>query len=472
MTQDFPRAAFRIFVVLCFVAVLFYMFRLYTFSYFWLDDFNNLFWVQKTGGWALLWHTLNPFSDFFRPVGMLAYWTLWRLFDLAPLPYHLFALSIHGLNIFLVYLLLKHLLQSPFAAACGAMLFSYQAAYWEIFWSFGLIFELLSGSLFFIGLWIYFRFGDSMKGVLFASAIYILAIKAKEMAITLPVIWLLYEIIVGRRVVFASTLWDKETIRNNLPQLLQLLKRFSIPGVIALWFVYLKVSTMAETGTSSSYYLDFSLHTLMRGYAWYFDAIYDAPLGWMGWIGIAVMAVGLPLLITRDRLALFFLGYIFLSFLPVLPIPNHWAAFFWYIPFFGLCGLVGQMAKEITGWLSKRMSPPRIILVGGLVFALVFYQYFVFQIRWSRPQRDWAREVSQEYRSFILGLRALPQPAPNETVYYGSTPRYFNDNTILSATQVAFRRTDLQARIVEEFSPESRYRVRFENSSVILDESN
>jgi hypothetical protein len=46
------------------------------FSYFSLDDFNNLFWVQRISGWSMLWHVVDPFSDFFRPLGMSVYWIL------------------------------------------------------------------------------------------------------------------------------------------------------------------------------------------------------------------------------------------------------------------------------------------------------------------------------------------------------------------------------------------------------------
>ena len=127
----------RVFFAACLGTILYLTFRLFSFSYFWLDDFNNLYWVQKLGGTTLLWDIVNPVSDRFRPVGWFAYWVVWRGFDLAPLPYHVVAWAVHALNVFLVYVLLQRMLQSDYAAAFGALLFTFQSVYWEVYWSFG-----------------------------------------------------------------------------------------------------------------------------------------------------------------------------------------------------------------------------------------------------------------------------------------------------------------------------------------------
>jgi hypothetical protein len=76
------------------LAATFYAWR---FSYFWLDDFNVFFWIQRLDQsfWRMAWDCLNPFATAFRPVGMFFYWIFWHLFGLSPLPYHLFAWAIH-----------------------------------------------------------------------------------------------------------------------------------------------------------------------------------------------------------------------------------------------------------------------------------------------------------------------------------------------------------------------------------------
>src|SRR6185369_10659478 len=43
------------------LASTFYSWR---FAYFWLDDFNNLFWVQQQSLARMLWYNVNPFANF------------------------------------------------------------------------------------------------------------------------------------------------------------------------------------------------------------------------------------------------------------------------------------------------------------------------------------------------------------------------------------------------------------------------
>jgi len=64
-------------------------------------------------------------------------------------------------------------------------------------------------------------------------------------------------------------------------------------------------------------------------------------------------------------------------------------------------------------------------------------------------------------------LEALPSPSPREVLYFDSKPSQFNQTNLLSATQVALRRTDVGAEFVSEFPPDARYRLRFEGTHLI-----
>lgn len=91
-------------VIALIMAATFYSWR---FSYFWLDDFNNLFLVQQQSLVHMLWYNVDPVADFFRPFGMLVY------------------------------------------------LFGFRANFTDIYWNFGTIFELLAFLLMFLALLIY-----------------------------------------------------------------------------------------------------------------------------------------------------------------------------------------------------------------------------------------------------------------------------------------------------------------------------
>src|SRR5262245_13970302 len=86
-----------------------YVIYVWRFSYFWLDDFNNLYWVQRESGWSMLRHIIDPTSTFFRPFGMLFYWVFFRIFELHAIPYHAFAWGLHVVNVGLLYLLLARI---------------------------------------------------------------------------------------------------------------------------------------------------------------------------------------------------------------------------------------------------------------------------------------------------------------------------------------------------------------------------
>src|SRR5688572_21601351 len=123
MTASRSLIMFSRFVpAICLAALVGFAFRLFHFVYFWVDDFNNLFWVQQTSASALLLHVADPGSQFFRPVGMVLYWTLLQCCDLDPAAYHGVAWSLHVVNVLLVYLIVLHFVRSPYAAAAGAAL--------------------------------------------------------------------------------------------------------------------------------------------------------------------------------------------------------------------------------------------------------------------------------------------------------------------------------------------------------------
>ena len=62
-------------------------FYAWRFSYFWLDDFNVFFWIQRLDRslWQMVWDCVNPFTSAFRPVGILFYWVCpesWMCFQI------------------------------------------------------------------------------------------------------------------------------------------------------------------------------------------------------------------------------------------------------------------------------------------------------------------------------------------------------------------------------------------------------
>src|SRR5678815_3748670 len=70
-------------------------FRLYSYAYFWLDDFNNLHWVRLSTFPEALGLIISPSAEAFRPTGMLVYKLAYALFGRDSRPYHWIVWGIH-----------------------------------------------------------------------------------------------------------------------------------------------------------------------------------------------------------------------------------------------------------------------------------------------------------------------------------------------------------------------------------------
>jgi hypothetical protein len=408
------------------LASTFYSWR---FAYFWLDDFNNLFWVQQQSFARMLWYNVNPFADFFRPFGMLVYWILWQAFGLAPLPYHTIAWILHTANVFLLYVLLSRIIGSRYAAAVGALLFGFRSNFTDIYWSFGTIFELLACLLVFLAILIYA--GEfSYSRLLFVAVLYLLAIKSKEMAVTLPAILLLYDVCIRK---------EKFDPRR--------LVWFAALGVFTVAWSYVRFLSMGSDSPANPYYMDFSAITMGRGYGWYFDHLYGLRLRWGAWT-IAMVLLAAAFAYAREKRGLFFIGYFFITLLPVVFLVNHRYEFFWYLPFFGIAGLAALVTVAVERQLRQLLSERSLEVAGVIMFGLLAVGHYVRERAASAEVLENERSLAVEYASFVQSIRGLPSPENAGTVLIKDVPRHFTPEVLTSAVQVILRRTDIHAEVV------------------------
>ena len=466
--------------VLCLGLLLFCTYRLYKDAYFGDDDFRNLYWVQQNSFVSMIGYLVAPISSYFRPAGMMCYWVLLRFFDLNPAAYHWLAWSFHAANTALVYFILKRLTGSGPGAAVGAMLFASEAAFAEIYGCFCTIFELVAAFFSFIGILLWTSERRGWWRVVLASLTLLLAMKGKEMAITLPLVWLSYDLL----------------LRKDMNW--RMAAHWALPGGLALWYGLTK--TLAMRGVASEsltvllltpftalgfvaaacfgifgwlqvtnfdpYHLSINWSTLSSGFGYYLNMLFSTNFRWEIWF-VSIVALLLVLALSRQRLALFFGLYVFITFLPVIFLINHRFVFYWYLPFLGVCGLAAVLAKKVYSVIEMRN--PRWLTQGGASAAFVLLCWVVFQVHKeaNRPKMSFWKDRAHEHRALVTGLRALPPPPPGETIFFDSKPSHFDETVLLSATQVVLGRTDLRVRLVTQFPPEARYRMRFRDSHLV-----
>ncbi len=421
------------------LAAVFYSYR---FAYFTMDDFDNIYWARTQTLPSMMWHNLNPLSDFFRPFGMTIYWFLWKMFDLHALPYHLFAWALHAGNVILVYVLISQITGSRSGAALGVMLFGFRANFADVYWNFGSIFDLLALFLMLVTLWIYIRKPLSYRSIVLIVLLYLLAIRSKEMAITLPAVLMFYDLCFRRK-------FDR--------------LRLALYGCLfgmGLWFAFFKISTMAKVHSTDPYYMNFTALTLGRGFGWYFNGLYGTPLRWGAWLTIAAVLL-CTMTMLKERRGIFFLGYLFVTLLPVVFLVNHRFDFYWYVPFFGIAGLVATLVNALEENLRRGFSPKAVYAAGIAAFLVVGAAHCLEESRRIASHLQLQREQSAEYVRFTDILSRLPQPGEAETVYYKTFPQQLAGAGLTIATQVALHRTDVKVEIVDTFPVPCRYCIDF-----------
>lgn len=228
------------------------------------------------------------------------------------------------------------------------------------------------------------------------------------------------------------------------------------------------MKTAEPYGPSFAYFMDLSPESLGRGYAWYFNAISHSHWTPLLWFAVLTSS-GVLAVVFRARLAGFLLGYILIALLPVVIFPNHRVGLFWYIPFFGVCGLAALAVHAIGGSFESRAQLRQPHLVASVLFTIACMLQFTVQERLNRDSREWAQGVASEYRSFVEGLRGIPSLPQDSTVYFRSVPHYFDIVTTRSAVQVVLGRTDVRIQIVPEFPRDALYRVSFDNGKLALE---
>jgi hypothetical protein len=405
-------------------------------AYFDLDDFNNIYWTQDLTLSGMLAHLVDARLDFFRPAGMFWYWLMGMSSQLDPVPFHILELVFNGVNVALVCLLVLSITGRGVAAILTAVLWISSPALMDALWWFGSMFEVvftagyLAAALSFIHTTAWFR------KTIAVAIFYVLALQAKEMAITLPVVLLLYEVIVQRR------------LRTEVRQRVIF---YGTLGVISAYFTVIKMHAMADHDPSAPYFFSLSLQTLGDDAQWYaahlFAALSDQPA-----IALLVLAgLALAALLGRDRAMVFSLAFAAVSIAPVIFLPNHLFAFFLYLPSIGIWLCVAQATVRIGDLLRDRVRQwlPRAGPLAPLCLALAVF--LVVQVPSSGERAstvEWTRGYADVFRNFVGLIRSQPEPPRGATMEVQDPPAPFDAESITLLYRVLYGRQDIRVRIV------------------------
>ncbi len=164
------------------------------------DEMMNMVIYWKSGMLKSLWANLGFWTAFYRPAGALYYLPLYYSFALDPLPYRIVQISILAASIPVVYYLGRCLTSSRSVAFLAALALCYHPLLGNLVFVGAFIYDVLCGFFYFAALTYYIHVRE--KGcclrplqVLGFLVLYVCALNSKEMAVTLPVIILIYELL-------------------------------------------------------------------------------------------------------------------------------------------------------------------------------------------------------------------------------------------------------------------------------------
>ena len=164
----------------------------------------NIFRVWEPPIWKVGLAHLAFWSDFSRPMGALYYLPLFKLAEFNPVPYHVVRLVLLLANTWIFYCLALSLSRSWWIATLAAVPIAYHAGLAYLAYSGAFIYDILCGGFYFAALLYYVRLRRSKNPPRIAHiaaflGLYLCALNSKEMAVTLPVVVLAYELLFKSR---------------------------------------------------------------------------------------------------------------------------------------------------------------------------------------------------------------------------------------------------------------------------------
>jgi len=393
------------------------------------DDLMNLHGHLQEGALGLFQGIVFYWSTTYRPLGGIFYLSLYKLFGFDPLPFRIVCFALLLANLALTFRFARTLSRSPEVAAIATLLVSYHAWFVDLYYSSGTVYELLCFFFYFSALLYYIRIRQTGAWPLpwqwaWLCLLYLGALNAKEMAATLPLFLVIYELLysppAGRS---DMGRWLRREFRGAL-----------LTGILTLPFVIGKLlgaGSLAENpayrpAISGGKFLD-TFHLYLNPFFYQDHYFRDSNTAQLV---LLMLVVGIW---QKSRLLLFSWSFLLLSVLPFIFLP-HYAAFFMYLPsvgwalfvawmivslrkllWRGVCSISLKMerVKEPPGWPA---GPILIFLLLACVLGIAHRAESPNTLAHFRSVQPPAREITAEL------VRELPTVPPGSRILFLDDP--------------------------------------------------
>lgn len=421
--------------------------------HFALDDIGNMAHYYRDGPWRLAASQFLPWRGYYRPMGGLFYVPILHFAGLNPAPYQAALLILLLANVYLIHRFARLLGCGEPAAALAALVACYHAGLGNLYYNAAFVYDALC-CFFYVGTLVYYlRIRNAgrlpnLREKAILLALFLCALNSKEMAVTLPVMLLVYEWIYHRPNEWkpgALAAWLRGPAQTAL-----------LAGVLCALDVFGKVWGVEPLIQAEGYRPVFNLQ---RVRAFQRMSLGDLLFGWgSGWGGILLLWAALAYLAWRraGRRELRFLWW----FLVVTPLPIEFlvgkSEACLYVPMAGWAifgaAVFSDLVFAAAGVLEREaLFRPlgRTVLAALLMLAAVFL--------WARLNLDHKR-TEAEPRMAAVGQKSwgvIQQfRAANPRVRSGSNVAFLDDPLhswdMLFVAELWFRDRSLKIHVARE----------------------
>lgn len=339
------------------------------------DELDSLSWTPQVPIGVYVEDLVSPVYNArnFRPVGHLYFRIMSRAAGLG-FPNYVWPLHLlHLLNVWLLWMVLRSMGASPFAAGAGALFFAFNLAVFDVYWKPMYAFDLFCGAFCLLSL----LFWIKRRWVLSFLAFW-LAYKSKELAVMLPLVLAGYELWLGKRQ------W-----KPLVPFFLVSLS-FGLQGILR------------NPNQDNDYTFRFTPAALAASAKFYAAALFGIPFA-----GFAVLA--LPA-IRHDRRLWLGVATTVVFFVPLVFLPGRLYSAYWYVPLIGVAMAFSSLANARFGFLAA------VFLAAWLPWNYVVLRDYRHQkLAEDAECRDYAAQL-QAAAASLTGIPAF--------LYHGLPPSF------------------------------------------------
>jgi hypothetical protein len=375
-------------------------------SHFAADDPMNLAGYQTRGVWNVLRDTVVFFNGSYRPLGGVFYLSIYNLMHLDPFPYRTVVFIILTINLFIGYQFVLLITGSHPTARLATFLSCYHVNLIALYYYTSMIYDILCFTFYFGALVYYLRCrridtGWTNKHVVLLSLLYIAALDAKEMALTLPLVLLVYELTQmctdgsGR-----AEWWD--SLRKSW-------KPITVIVLLTVAYIPRKVWGPDALAAIPGYHIIPGLKSFLTANGSYIENIFYRPLDSVQWQGTLWVWFALLLLIAvfRRRQMWFSWCCIVISGVPTAIIGRGGGPAL-YIPLVAWSLLISSLMIETASLVPRRAWR------GTCYVAIIMLVCFVawYTRRDKRVQMPLVYSGQEKTWSVLEALRRLDTHAP------------------------------------------------------------